>query len=136
MDCLDAGLISTNYLLHLTYDWETGGKRKEVSKVPGWKHPCGRQQEAHQPSCFLHRARMCGRYRKQYPPANNPKPSQTPLDYPGSGPVNVQFDNHRVGLNRTPSPTPSEAKELSTGAIDFKSLMNWRFWIRRQWLCA
>ncbi|KAE9399671.1 hypothetical protein BT96DRAFT_801982, partial [Gymnopus androsaceus JB14] len=38
------------------------------------------------------------------------------------------------GLNRTPSPTPSEAKELSTGAIDFKSLMNWRFWIRRQWL--
>ncbi|KAL0948375.1 hypothetical protein HGRIS_010957 [Hohenbuehelia grisea] len=37
-------------------------------------------------------------------------------------------------LARTPSPTPSEARELKTGAIDWKSITNWRFWIRREWL--
>lgn len=72
----------------------------------------------------------------QYPPMNNyPKPSSG-LD--GSGlpfSANVHLDP-RAGLNRTPSPTPSEAKELQTGAIDFKAMMNWRFWIRREWLCA
>ncbi|KAJ3931906.1 MAG: hypothetical protein NXY57DRAFT_1005441 [Lentinula lateritia] len=70
----------------------------------------------------------------QYPPMNNyPKPSSG-LD--GSGlpfSANVHLDP-RAGLNRTPSPTPSEAKELQTGAIDFKAMMNWRFWIRREWL--
>lgn len=69
----------------------------------------------------------------QYPP---PKPSQTSFDY--SGPhltANVPLGN-RAGLNRTPSPTPSEVKELQTGAIDFKAMSNWRFWIRREWLCA
>ncbi|KAF8906988.1 hypothetical protein CPB84DRAFT_1769149 [Gymnopilus junonius] len=37
-------------------------------------------------------------------------------------------------INRTPSPTPSEAKELKTGAIDWKQITNWRFWFRREWL--
>ncbi|KAH7879436.1 uncharacterized protein C8R40DRAFT_1035944, partial [Lentinula edodes] len=70
----------------------------------------------------------------QYPPMNNyPKPSSGLY---GSGlplSANVHLDP-RAGLNRTPSPTPSEAKELQTGAIDFKAMMNWRFWIRREWL--
>ncbi|KAF5346208.1 hypothetical protein D9756_011139 [Leucocoprinus leucothites] len=35
---------------------------------------------------------------------------------------------------RTPSPTPSEIKELGKGAIDWKAMTNWRFWIRREWL--
>ncbi|KAJ8519202.1 hypothetical protein ONZ45_g3857 [Pleurotus djamor] len=35
--------------------------------------------------------------------------------------------------SRTPSPTPSEARELKTGAIDWKAILNWRFWIRREW---
>ncbi|TFK97148.1 hypothetical protein BDV98DRAFT_514348 [Pterulicium gracile] len=38
------------------------------------------------------------------------------------------------GISRTPSPTPSEVKELSSGsAVDWKTLNNWRFWIRREW---
>ncbi|PPQ67777.1 hypothetical protein CVT25_009080 [Psilocybe cyanescens] len=37
-------------------------------------------------------------------------------------------------LSRTPSPTPSEAKELKTGAIDWKTMSNPKYWIRREWL--
>lgn len=37
---------------------------------------------------------------------------------------------------RTPSPTPSEQKELGRGAIDWKAMSNWRFWIRREWICT
>jgi hypothetical protein len=37
---------------------------------------------------------------------------------------------------RTPSPTPSEERELATaGAFDWKRLKNWRFWIRKEWTC-
>jgi len=39
-------------------------------------------------------------------------------------------------ISRTPSPTPSELKELKTGAIDWKTVSNWRFWIRKEWICA
>ncbi|KAF8654833.1 hypothetical protein AX16_003353 [Volvariella volvacea WC 439] len=35
---------------------------------------------------------------------------------------------------RTPSPTPSEARALKSGVIDWKSITNWRFWFRREWL--
>ncbi|KAI0077787.1 hypothetical protein K474DRAFT_1595263 [Panus rudis PR-1116 ss-1] len=36
---------------------------------------------------------------------------------------------------RTPSPTPSEARELArTSLFDFKAMMNWKYWIRREWL--
>ncbi|KAF8633114.1 hypothetical protein AX15_001497 [Amanita polypyramis BW_CC] len=34
---------------------------------------------------------------------------------------------------RTPSPTPSETRELQTGAIDWKAMMNWKFWLRKEW---
>ncbi|KAF8630557.1 hypothetical protein AX17_005369 [Amanita inopinata Kibby_2008] len=34
---------------------------------------------------------------------------------------------------RTPSPTPSEAQALKSGTLDWKTLSNWRFWIRKQW---
>lgn len=37
-------------------------------------------------------------------------------------------------LSRTPSPTPSEAKELQSGAVDWKSLSTRKFWFRREWL--
>lgn len=40
------------------------------------------------------------------------------------------------GTGRTPSPTPSEEKELQSGAINWTAMMNWRFWFRRAWLCA
>lgn len=37
---------------------------------------------------------------------------------------------------RTPSPTPSEAAELSrVGAFDWQRLAQWRFWFRREWFC-
>lgn len=73
--------------------------------------------------------------------------------YPPQGPNSDGYNNSNANLNirneesyktaedvrqisRTPSPTPSEAKELTTGALDWKQIMNWRFWIRREWLCA
>ncbi|KAJ3510802.1 hypothetical protein NLJ89_g4469 [Agrocybe chaxingu] len=37
-------------------------------------------------------------------------------------------------ITRTPSPTPSELKELQTGAIDWKTLRTKNFWFRREWL--
>ncbi|KAF8804024.1 hypothetical protein BYT27DRAFT_7108525 [Phlegmacium glaucopus] len=37
-------------------------------------------------------------------------------------------------LPRTPSPTPSEAKELESGAVSWKSLSTRKFWFRRAWL--
>ena len=40
-------------------------------------------------------------------------------------------------LSRTPSPTPSEQAELKkTGLFDWKAMANWRYWLRREWLCA
>ncbi|KAF9005110.1 hypothetical protein BDQ17DRAFT_1424263 [Cyathus striatus] len=51
----------------------------------------------------------------------------------GGGPDPKDVEEAR-GLGRTPSPTPSEARELSrSGAIDWKSMMNWKFWIRKEW---
>ena len=39
-------------------------------------------------------------------------------------------------LSRTPSPTPSEAKELESGAINWKTISSWRFWFRKEWICT
>lgn len=39
-------------------------------------------------------------------------------------------------ISRTPSPTPSEVKELKSGAFDWPRLMKWRFWIRKEWICT
>ncbi|KAF5350923.1 hypothetical protein D9758_010543 [Tetrapyrgos nigripes] len=86
----------------------------------------------------------------QSTPNSYPPQSSSPFDslprkpspYDTSNPVNVNFgpsspnnaNVNRAALMRTPSPTPSEQKELGTGAIDWKSLLNWRFWLRREWL--
>ncbi|KAF8057598.1 hypothetical protein FPV67DRAFT_1528121 [Lyophyllum atratum] len=37
-------------------------------------------------------------------------------------------------ITRTPSPTPSEERQLKSGVLDWKTLGNWRFWFRREWL--
>ncbi|KAF9524227.1 hypothetical protein CPB83DRAFT_861653 [Crepidotus variabilis] len=37
-------------------------------------------------------------------------------------------------ISRTPSPTPSELKELKTGAIDWKAFAKPSFWIRKDWI--
>ena len=58
------------------------------------------------------------------PSYNNSSTSALKHDYPG-----------RSG--RTPSPTPSEAEELmKKHVIDWKKILSWRFWFRREWLCA
>ncbi|KAF5344267.1 hypothetical protein D9758_012317 [Tetrapyrgos nigripes] len=40
---------------------------------------------------------------------------------------------NRRSMARTPSPTPSEEIALTTGAIDWKAMKSWRFWIRWEW---
>ncbi|PPR02682.1 hypothetical protein CVT24_002104 [Panaeolus cyanescens] len=42
--------------------------------------------------------------------------------------------NNQNHVSRTPSPTPSELKELDSGAIDWKSMRSRKFWFRREWL--
>ncbi|KAJ7262680.1 hypothetical protein B0H12DRAFT_1047381 [Mycena haematopus] len=37
------------------------------------------------------------------------------------------------GMSRTPSPTPSEAKALNEPLFSMKQLLNWRFWVRKEW---
>ncbi|PFH48524.1 hypothetical protein AMATHDRAFT_87049 [Amanita thiersii Skay4041] len=68
-------------------------------------------------------------------PYNNPSPphvSYPPGPIAGSG---KSYYNHSDDSRlRTPSPTPSEAKAMQTGAIDWRSMANWRFWLRREWL--
>ncbi|CAL1715905.1 unnamed protein product [Somion occarium] len=37
-------------------------------------------------------------------------------------------------VSRTPSPTPSEVVELNkTSLFDFKAMLSWRYWIRKEW---
>ncbi|PBK63619.1 hypothetical protein ARMSODRAFT_529527 [Armillaria solidipes] len=48
----------------------------------------------------------------------------------------IPNDGNRVqrDITRTPSPTPSEAKQLRTdGLLGGEDVGNWRFWIRREW---
>ena len=35
---------------------------------------------------------------------------------------------------RTPSPTPSETRELETGAVNWKRLSTRKFWFRKEWI--
>ncbi len=39
-------------------------------------------------------------------------------------------------LTRTPSPTPSELREMNTGAIDWKTVTSREFWFRKEWICG
>jgi hypothetical protein len=68
-----------------------------------------------------------------YPPsAKYSNPSLNPLNPMASSKI---ADDHRE-ISRTPSPTPSELEALKTGALDWKTLSNWRFWIRKEWTCS
>jgi uncharacterized membrane protein YdjX (TVP38/TMEM64 family) len=65
-----------------------------------------------------------------------------PTLYPPSherGPSNATMSSEtKVGEefrpSRTPSPTPSEVKELQSSAVDWKRLSTRKFWFRREWL--
>lgn len=48
----------------------------------------------------------------------------------------TKHDGYLRQLSRTPSPTPSELKELETGAIDWKTVKSRKFWIRKDWACS
>ncbi|KAI0327078.1 hypothetical protein GY45DRAFT_1257786 [Cubamyces sp. BRFM 1775] len=40
----------------------------------------------------------------------------------------------RAAINRTPSPTPSEAKELAkTSIFDWEAILKWSYWLRKEW---
>lgn len=59
----------------------------------------------------------------------------TPFSHPGpkGGPVTVDMRP----TNRTPSPTPSELKELNKkGLLDWQAMKSWKFWFRREWTCT
>ena len=53
-------------------------------------------------------------------------------DAPSPVKVNVEIVRE---ITRTPSPTLSEAEALQRrGIIHYKSLLRWRFWLRRKWI--
>ncbi|KAA1467254.1 hypothetical protein DENSPDRAFT_832262 [Dentipellis sp. KUC8613] len=69
-----------------------------------------------------------------YPPPNN-----KPYELNSSSTVNVvqltKNEDAARRISRTPSPTPSEQAELDRDTLfDYKKLMNWRFWIRKEWI--
>ena len=71
------------------------------------------------------------------------KAPQYPYPPSSYGNSTTTFNNGKTpsddvrGISRTPSPTPSEVAELlRDGVMDYKAMMNWRFWIRREWLCT
>ncbi|KAI5897902.1 uncharacterized protein SCHCODRAFT_02610563 [Schizophyllum commune H4-8] len=64
------------------------------------------------------------------------RPSYPPSEHGGGSTSPESRNDTRVDipLARTPSPTPSEARELQVGVFDWKTISKWRFWIRREWL--
>ena len=85
------------------------------------------------------KAEIC---RQNYPPVHNEgNPSYTSFasssatftNIKGKSDVDVQVRY----VSRTPSPTPSETAALNRkGLFDWKEMMNWRYWIRKEWICA
>lgn len=60
----------------------------------------------------------------------------SPTAYPTPGVMNnVSPDPvDRYGMARTPSPTPSEVRALTTHIIDYKKYGHWRFWAKKEWI--
>ena len=61
-----------------------------------------------------------------YPPSNE--------DVPINSRTSIEPKVGRLSPNRTPSPTPSEARELETGAVNWKRLATGKFWFRKEWI--
>lgn len=78
----------------------------------------------------------------RYPPHD----MNTASPYPAGSPAQFhKLNNYSTGdvsvnmrqISRTPSPTPSEVASLkSKHLLDFQAMKNWRFWIRREWICT
>lgn len=80
-------------------------------------------------------------------PSSHPYASASPqASYTSANPSSITVvdsdipnDGNKVprDITRTPSPTPSEAKQLRTnGMLSGEDVRNWRFWFRREWFCA
>jgi len=62
-----------------------------------------------------------------------PQPSITLNEQVHLPPALMKHHEYARQSSRTPSPTPSERHELETGSIDWKRVMTWRFWFRKDW---
>lgn len=76
-----------------------------------------------------------------FKPAGYPPPIEAHNSFnQSSDKMNYAEPDVRVDIreiSRTPSPTPSEAAELKKdGLFDWKAMASWRYWFRRDWLCA
>ncbi|KDQ58840.1 hypothetical protein JAAARDRAFT_56898 [Jaapia argillacea MUCL 33604] len=78
---------------------------------------------------------MATPYQAYRAPASNSYPPAPTYGY--NGPVQQPRKNEPLArdISRTPSPTPSELKELEkSGPFDWEKWSDWRFWIRKEWL--
>ncbi|TRM65968.1 hypothetical protein BD626DRAFT_486358 [Schizophyllum amplum] len=67
-------------------------------------------------------------------PLRADRPSYPPYDNGGGASPYARKDTRvDVPIARTPSPTPSEERELKSGVFDWKTMSKWRFWIRKEW---
>jgi hypothetical protein len=70
-----------------------------------------------------------------YPPNGSSVPYSSFDESSSTAHGKYEFASNRI--SRTPSPTPSEAAELARSSMfDWKAMRSWRFWLRREWLCA
>ena len=111
------------------------------------------------PSSNIPYSNINATHTNSYPPHGRFEASATSLDSDSSGERELEHDkgrhdtapqwgdqaagaNIRPGMdvraiNRTPSPTPSEAKELAkTSVFDWEAMMKWSYRFRREWACA
>lgn len=73
-------------------------------------------------------------YQNYPPPHNAANPSYMSFN---STTTKNEADVSVRYISRTPSPTPSEDAALNRkGIIDWKAVTHWRYWIRREWICA
>lgn len=83
------------------------------------------------PTTFIHDSR---RTHPSSLPSNMAHAS--PTAYPTPDAMNNLASDpvDRYGITRTPSPTPSEVRALTTHIIDYKKYGHWRFWAKKEWI--
>ncbi|KAI0788380.1 hypothetical protein C8Q74DRAFT_1367107 [Fomes fomentarius] len=104
----------------------------------------------HQPASDAHYAALYAAANHPYPPHNTYDDSSASVESESSeghdkgggnkeGGFGTLNERGRVAVDvravtRTPSPTPSETKELAkSGVFDWGAMMKWRYWIRKEW---